>query len=417
MTRSRSLIPTYRKKKDRGIVTVRNPDGSRRDILLPGKHNSAESLKGYESVLAMLRTTGGEMPTVGKRPNSLSIAELVLQFVEEHVQKSYIDPHTKEPTTEQAAYRIALRPLVRLYGDSIASEFGPLELKIVRESMILGTWMRDDERERLAKHGRNVGCARKTTNRNCDRIKMLFRWASENKLVPAATYHGLTVVRGLRRGQCEARETEPVKPAEIETVEAVIRELPPITADVVSLLLLTGARCGEICKLKTPDIDRAGPVWFATLDKHKTAHHGHIRTICFGPQAQLILNRYLKANPDAFLFSPAEQDRLIAEQKRAARKTPVQPSQQRRKKQKPKHKPGDRFDHNVINNAIRRAAKRVNVERFHVHQLRHTAALKILREHGIEAARSVLGHKQINMTLFYAGVDLEKAKDTMRKIG
>lgn len=341
----------------------------------------------------------------------------MLKFVEEHVQKTYVDPHTKEPTTEQATFRIALRPLVRLYGNSIASEFGPLELKIVRESMILGTWMRDDERERLGKHNRKLGCARKTTNRHCGRIRLLFRWASENKLVPAATYHGLTVVRGLRRGQCEARETESIKPANIEIVEAVIHELPPIAADLVRLLLLTGARCGEICQLKTPGINRTGPVWFATLDKHKTAHHGLTRTICFGPQAQLILNRYLKADPDAYLFSPAAQNRLIAEEKRAARKTAVQPSQQRRKKQKPKHKPGEHFDHNVINNAIRRAAKRLGIERFHVHQLRHTAALMILREHGMEAARSVLGHKQINMTLFYAGIDLEKAKDTMRKIG
>ena len=41
----------------------------------------------------------------------------------------------------------------------------------------------------------------------------------------------------------------------------------------------------------------------------------------------------------------------------------------------------------------------------------------ILREHGAEAARSVLGHKQINMTLHYSGIDLERAKEVMTKIG
>ncbi len=129
------------------------------------------------------------------------------------------------------------------------------------------------------------------------------------------------------------------------------------------------------------------------------------------------MNRYLKADPDAYLFSPAEQNKILMEKKRAARKTQVQPSQQNRKKKRPSHKPGERFDHNAINRAIARAAERLGVDRFHVHQLRHTAALNILREHGAEAARSVLGHRQINMTLHYSGIDIEKAKDTMRKIG
>lgn len=417
MAPSRNPVPTYRKKKDRGIITVRNPDGSRRDILLPGKHNSDESLKEYERILALLRTTGGKMPMVGKQANNLSVAELVLQFVEKHVQTYYIHPRTKEPTSEQPAFKAALRPLVRLYGGTVAAEFGSLDLNVVREAMVSGSWMNDDERKACVKANRPIGYARTTINKHCGRIKMLFNWGAEKELIPASTYHGIALVRGLRRGRCEARETEPVKPVELDNVDAIVQELPPIAADIVRLLILTGARVGEICQLKTPDIDRTGPVWFAELEAHKTAHHGHTRTLTFGPQSQLILNRYLKADPDAYLFSPAEQHKIMMEQKRAARKTPVQPSQVSRKRKRPRHKPGDYFDHNVINHAIRRAAKRLGVERFHVHQLRHTAALNILREHGPEAARAVLGHRQVNMTLHYSGIDLEKAKDTMRKIG
>lgn len=396
---------------------MRNPDGSRRDILLPGKHNSDKSLKEYERILAMLRTTGGEMRTVGRRIDGLSIAELVLQFMVQHVQTYYVHPVTKKPSREQINFKESLRPLVRLYGETLAAEFGPLAFKSVREAMVCGSWKNEKETEQYQGTKRKIGLARTTTNQHCGRIKMLFRWASENELIPASVYHGLQSVSGLRRGRSAARETEPVKPANPETVDAIVRELPPITGDIVRLLLLTGARVGEMCELKSPDIDRTGPVWFATLDKHKTAHHGHIRTICFGPQAQLILNRYLKADPDAYLFSPAEQNKILMEKKRAARKTQVQPSQQNRKKKRPSHKPGERFDHNAINRAIARAAERLGVDRFHVHQLRHTAALNILREHGAEAARSVLGHRQINMTLHYSGIDIEKAKDTMRKIG
>jgi hypothetical protein len=40
-----------------------------------------------------------------------------------------------------------------------------------------------------------------------------------------------------------------------------------------------------------------------------------------------------------------------------------------------------------------------------------------MREHGIEAARSVLGHKEMNMTLHYSGIDVQRAKEVMAKIG
>ncbi|MSU79967.1 MAG: site-specific integrase [Gemmataceae bacterium] len=416
MPRPRSTIPTYRKHSatGRAAVSFYRADGTRTEVILPGKYGSKESKAEYERLLSQLRANGGRMPTDHRQ--DLSIDELVLKFME-HANSYYVDPVSKQPTTEVVACRDAFRPICRLYGNTSASEFGPVALQTLRTAMTTGSWMTDEERARREKSKRHLGLARTTTNTHIGRVKLLFRWASANELIPASTYHGIQSVSGLRRGRSGARETEPVVPVDAETVDKIVHELPPITSDIVQLLLLTGARVGEICQLKTPDIDRTGPAWFATLDKHKTAHHGHTRTICFGPQAQLILNRYLKADPDAFLFSPAEQDRLIAEQKRAARKTPVQPSQQNRKKQKPKKKPGEWFDHTTINNAIRRAAKRLGSERFHVHQLRHTAALNILREHGAEAARSVLGHKQINMTLHYSGIDLERAKDVMTKIG
>ncbi len=416
MPRPRSTIPTYRKHSatGRAAVSFYRADGTRTEVVLPGKYGSAESKAEYERLLSQLRANGGRLPTDHRQ--DLSVDELVLKFME-HANAYYVDPVTKEPTREVVTCRDSLRPLCRLYGNTPAAEFGPLAFQALRTAMVSGSWMTDGERANRTKSHQAIGLARTTANRQCGRVKQLFKWAASNELIPATVFHGLQSVSGLRRGRSGARETEPVVPVDAEIVDAIVRELPPITSDIVRLLLLTGARVGEICQLKTPDIDRTGSAWFATLDKHKTAHHGHTRTICFGPQAQLILNRYLRADPDAHLFSPAEQNRQIDEQKRAARKTPVQPSQQCRKKSKPRRKPGEWFDHTTINNAIRRAAKRLGVERFHVHQLRHTAALNILREHGAEAARSVLGHKQINMTLHYSGIDLEKAKEVMRKIG
>ena len=418
MARKRNPIPTYREKNGRGIVTVRNPDGSRRDILLPGKYDSDESKQAYGRVLSQLRANGGNAPPrAGDRLGDLSIDEIAVRFLEEHVLGYYVHPVTKQPTSEQRSIKTAIRPLTRLYGSLPAAEFGPVALRAVRESMITGSFLTEDEKDEYLKSGKEIGYCRKTCNKHVGRIRLMFRWASEHEIIRAAIYHGLLAVRGLKAGRSGARETLPVLPVALDVVEKVIPCLPPITGDIVRLLLLTGARVGELCELRTRDIDRGAPIWLAELDHHKTLHHGHTRTLCFGPQAQLILRRYLKADPDAHLFSPAEQDLMIAERKRAARKTKVQPSQRDRRKARPCHKPGAKFGHDCINHAIRRAAERIGVPRFHVHQLRHSAALNVLREHGAEAARSLLGHRTVNMTLHYSGIDLERAKEVASKLG
>jgi integrase len=158
-------------------------------------------------------------------------------------------------------------------------------------------------------------------------------------------------------------------------------------------------------------------VWLYNPPKHKTLWRGHHRTIAIGPRGQEIIRRHLKPRIDAYLFSPAEQEVMIAAEKRANRKTKVQPSQVSRKKAKPKKKPGEQFDANDINNAIKRACARAGIPRWHTHQLRHTAALEVSRQHGLEAARAVLGHKSLQMTADYGGPDRQTASEVMGKIG
>src|SRR4029077_3535246 len=101
----------------------------------------------------------------------------------------------------------------------------------------------------------------------------------------------------------------------------------------------------------------------------------------------------------------------------AARKTHVQPSQQDRSRPDAKRKPGECYTPRGVHHAIARGCEKAGVAPWHTHQLRHSAALNILREFGPEAARSTLGHRTLNLTLHYAGIDLEKAKEVARKIG
>src|SRR5262245_57699011 len=89
----------------------------------------------------------------------------------------------------------------------------------------------------------------------------MFRWGVENELVPASVYQGLQAVSGSQRGRTQARETEPVRPASVEAVEATLPHLPAPVAAIVRLQLLTGARAGEFVTMRGCELDMSGRVW------------------------------------------------------------------------------------------------------------------------------------------------------------
>ena len=128
-----------------------------------------------------------------------------------------------------------MRPLRMLYGETVASAFGPRKLKVVREEML------------------RSGLSRKEINRRIGLIKRLFRWGVAEELVAADVRHRLDAVENLQRGQSSAREPEPVRPVEWGDVDAV---LPHLSRQVCAMVLLqwwSGMRPGEVCSLQTGD--------------------------------------------------------------------------------------------------------------------------------------------------------------------
>ena len=57
------------------------------------------------------------------------------------------------------------------------------------------------------------------------------------------------------------------------------------------------------------------------------------------------------------------------------------------------------------------------VEMWHPHQLRHSAATRLRREYGLEAARVILGHSSAAVSELYAEIDHEKARRIMEEAG
>lgn len=403
----RPRIPSYRlhKQSEQAVVTLTDPSGRRRDVLL-GKHGTAASRQEYVRVLAEWEANGRILPQTATSSSTtlLSINEIILLFWK-HAEQHYRH-RDGTPTNELTDFRYSLKPLRELYGHMLAKDFGPLALKAVREKMI------------------DAGLCRGVVNQRVGRIRRLFRWCVENELVPSVVLEGLRAVRGLEKGRSRARETEPVKPVPLAWVEAVLPLVRPVVAAMIRLQLHSGMRPGEVVRLRALDIDMTGTVWLyrpgsdvGPEGDHKTAHRGHSRVVPLGPRCQAIIREYLKADLSAYLFSPAETMAALRAEQRQKRKTKVQPSQQDRRKKRPERKPGQRYTVGAYAYAIRRACIKAGVPHWHPHQLRHNAATEIRREAGLDAARAVLGHRTPAITEVYAEIDTAKAAAVMEKLG
>jgi integrase len=421
--------PAYRKHKPSGqaVVTIAG-----RDVYL-GPHGTKTSRADYDRVVGEWLAAGRPSRSAEPGKADLTVAELIVKYW--HHAETYYRHPDGTPTSELAAMKLPMAILTRLYGRTPAAEFGPLALAAVRDAMIQKQW------------------GRASINTHAGRLKRIFKWAVSKELIPPSVSHGLSAVAGLRAGRSPARETDPVRHVSDAAVAQTLPFLTSTVAAIVRLQLLTGARPGEICSLRTADIDRTADVWIITPRHHKTAHHGHERKIFVGRRGQDVLNPFLKLDPDAFLFSPVAAEAESRAKRNAARVTP--PTYGNRagtnRKSKPKRRPGEFYGVCEYRRAIARAcdfafpppdaiAQRADEtarewrdrltpeqredlarwrtdHRWHPHRLRHTAATAIRREFGIEAAQHVLGHASLSVTEIYAEKNSESARAVAAAIG
>ena len=392
-------VPSLRLHKPSGqaVVTVNG-----RDYYL-GRFGSHESETEYKRLLAEYLSGGLR---VGSALSDLTINELAVEYL--RFADGYYVKNGK-PTKEPVDIEFSTRPLTQLYGHTLAAEFGPIRLKAVRQVMV------------------DAGLCRNEINKRVGKLIRMFKWAASEELLPGSVFHALKAVTGLRKGRSGVRESPPVKPVPIEFVEAVEPHVSRQVWTMIQLQLLTGARSGEISMMRTCDIDTGGRAWIYTPESHKCEHHDRARRIYLGPKAIEIVKPWLRAELEAFLFSPAEAMAEKKAAKRSERKTPVQPSQRDRRKAKPKKRPGERYDTDSYRRAINYGVKRANeiraakdepeIPSWHPHQLRHNAATLLRREFNIDVARAVLGHAAPAITERYAERDEALAVEAMLRVG
>lgn len=359
----------------------------------------------YDAVVAEWLASGrGRAPAPpgenAPPPADLSVAELVLAFLR-HAETHYRDAKGRA-TTELAEMKDVLGLLVRSFGTLKASDFGPLKLRALRDVLV----------------GR--GLARTLINQRVGRVVRCFKWGTSREMVPADCYVALRAVEGLKRNRTAAPERPPVGKVEPADFDRALAASPPVLACLLRFMRHTGCRPGEAALLRQQDLDRSGPVWWYVPESHKTAWRGKGRRVAVGPKArQAVLDALAlhDGTPEEYVFSPRLAVRLCNARKRAGRKTKVQPSQQSRKRRRPKKSAGPHYTSRSLAQALARACRAAGVPRFGLNRIRHLFATEARQAAGIEAARTLLGHSKADTTEIYAQRDADLAAATALRIG
>ena len=274
MPRLKNRTPKMTRNRNTAIVCI---DGQ---TIRLGRWGSAEADDAYLRLIAEWMQNNRQLPDPTPEDEPATVTEVCVEYIKNARENR--DPRDLDhivPTLKIAR---------QLYGSEPVESFGPKRLRIVRQQMI------------------DKGLARSTINKRVKWVRAAFRWAASHELVNERIYRRLDTVEPLRRGD-GGRETERVKPVPRSHIRRVRRLVPRPVRGLIDLQLLTGARAGELVRLRATDLETRNAVWTYRPEDHKTAYAGKERVIYFGPRARRILRSFMLTRPiDAPIFSPRE---------------------------------------------------------------------------------------------------------------
>jgi integrase len=264
-----------------------------------------------------------------------------------------------EPNRHQ---RSQLRVLLKGCTESLAklpvTKFGPLAYKHLREN--------------LAGTGTN-GVTR--VNELLRYLQRVFRWMVSEQIVPLEVWQRLKTVDPLKtHPACPLSQRRRPVPAAV--VAATLPHLSPHCADMVRLIVATGARPGEILSLRSEEIVKTYQArpgwWFAEKSQHKTSNRGKKRFLEFGPDVQeILLERWPVAGGYFFpILCPRKGLSLY-----------YQPSSLRQH--------------------IGHVCKAQQIEPWHPYQIRHLKLTEIAGREGLGVASKTAGHGSTRVTEIY----------------
>jgi integrase len=364
-----------------------------------GEAESEEANQGYAQFVARIAAN----PDAPVLPASdLIIGELM---------DGYLKSLTTTASLKAFAQASRVRDLLNeLYRDTPVAEFGPVAADTWR------LWLASD-----SDGAPNLSST--TIRAYLNVVKDSLSWAVRTEQIEAEQTK-LAAIRELRplpRGK--ARPKRKILPVPDEIVERTLPHLRGPVAAMVRLQRLTGMRPTEVMRLTpsqvhragrvtlssgmTVDLDRFPGVWVYVPTIHKMQSRGKPRDIVLGPKAQAVLSRFLERAAEAHCFSPAESMAELRAEQLAARAARGGGSggNRKRKSRVKKRKIGDRYTGDSYGKAIKQACELHGIPHWHPYQLRHTAGTEAVAEHGLDAARAMLGHDDPRTTMIYGERD------------
>jgi integrase len=314
----------------------------------------------------------------------------------------------------------AMRPLATMP----AAKFGTRAFLDVRQRLVeTPRYVQDRKPPKVGKRGRRkpaeppapprapVLLSRRWVNDVMQAVRAMFDWAVLHELVPDDRAAALRVVKRLKAGESQARETPPRKPVKRAVLLATLPYLTAEVADLVLFIRWTGCRPSEAMGMRWCRIrDRDKPVWRYVPRRHKTSHRGKQRHIPIGPKARAIIEAHaVGRDPRDFVFTP----------QRSLRRVEPVDGVLPMKQAKASPLVGERFTKDALRIAVRRAVDRANKARAKVgepplphwtpYQLRYLRLREIRKRGGLEATQATAGHSDAVMTDHYAPANWGRA--------
>lgn len=355
-------------------------------------------LRRYAGVILRL-SEGIDVNPVRGSSRHWTIDELVVAYLDHaHDYYVYRDPRSNRlrRTSEYANVRSAALVLSELFGDLPPTAFGPVNFKSYRDTLA------------------DRDYARSTISGMMARIRRLYRWACHMEYVPGGMYERLRTVPGLRRGERNVRETEPVRAATQEQIDALLPFLSPTVSAMVRVQWHCGMRPSEACILRPCDIDRSQDIWIYRPQRHKNEWRGHALIKAIPKSVQPLIDEWLPESPDGYFFRPAEAKAWARNKAQAGRerKTPRYPSEARRlarekaKRQSQSSRTQPYYNTDSYRQALDHGFENarqagVAIDRFTPNQLRHSSISYIAELLGDSAAQRFAGHENAKTTEIY----------------
>lgn len=409
----RLRVPSLRLHKPSGLAVVRFKG---KDYYC-GRFGTEQAKQRYEAlVIEHLQRVPVPLVQQAAGDPNLTVEQVIAAFWDEH--SAQLTKPNGKLTPNGSHFQLVLRSWRFTHGAERVADFGPLAFRSwLTFATAFSVAIDADGTRRAVKRERALAIG--TAKDWASRLRGVLRWAVENELIADPQSKVLFNVEAkpapIRAGPIRARLTERVRPVPDHHVQAVLPYLRPVARDIVVLLRLTAARCGELLAMRPCNL---GPGPEGTIiyrpQQHKTLHRGMQREIVLDAAAQQVLAPYLRDRvPDSYVFSPQEAEAQRNAERSRQRKLPRWHShdpRRRRTKRGAPRKLRDCYDTPAIARAIKRAcaaakAAGLAVEPWTVHRLRHAAARELRARFGIDTARAALGHSSPDVTSIYAETD------------